>query len=1652
MKNYILLITSLLFVAGSLSAQMVVDGTTLYGNEWIDYSKEHFKFEVGANGLYRIPKSALPAAMNNVQGDNFQLFVKGQEIPIYVSTSGLLGNNDYIEFRGDKNIGDVDTHLYGNPDHQVNKEYSLISDTISYFLTWNNSTSNVRYDQVSNNLTNLPAAEPYWLSTSKAVGTSKFSKGAYVNPELYDSKYNLGEGYSTSFGTSKSVTLQTRNIYPGVATSTLISRVSSSSGAHEFELQIDGQGTIESNTFSGFAVNEYVTTINNSMLSNATKVFTKGLLSSADQHAIATMILIYPREFNFNNASGVEFKVLGDANNRKYLEIQNFNHGGTAPVLYDRTNNIRIVTELDGGVVKVALPPSSEDRDLLLYSMGTSSPVKFITSVEEVNFIDYSDAANQGDYLMISHAKFINDPLGYLQDYASYRSSTGLNPVIIDVQQLYDQFAYGIKRHPISIRNFAGFADTSWPEVKYMFIIGNGRGYQSIRKNVAQPIYVPTFGQPQADNLLTATVDSNVPRIPIGRLPVLETEQIDLYLTKVKAYEGNQNTLAQTLEDKGWMKRIMHLGGGDPGIQAIIQANLNSYKNVISQEQFGGDVTSFFKTSTDPIQISQSEFLDSLINTGVSMITFFGHSSSNSFDFSLDIPESYENFERYPVMLSLGCFSGQIHSATPNLGEEFVFAEDKGAIAFLASVSLSGLNSLHTFATRFYDNLTNDYYEDGLGTLVQVSIDDLSNYSSIVQLINQQMTLNGDPAIKLNTHATPDYLVNGESVAFSPSEITINDDFVLDFDVVNIGRAISDSFHIKIVRTLPNGNEIEIVNELLPTPYYTRSYSFDVTKIAESVGNNIFTINIDAEDLIIEGPAPQGENNNTYVVNQFIFTDDINPVYPYEFSIVSTPGPTLKASISNVFAEDLLYYIEIDTTEEFNSPIKKTNFTTVPGGVLEWQPDIPYYDNTVYYWRVQVDPNVVQNSTGWKGSSFIYLDGSSPGWNQSHYFQFLKDRFVNIELPANREFKFIDDFKEIRIRAAMSAAIDGDLSHIAFSINNYLLHQSRGGISLQGLNFVVLDPITVEPWINEKQSGNTGLFNSIIIRNIDYPFFYRTNNTAGREAAIDFIEQNVPDGHYVLIFSADDFAPDDWGNDTRNLFDVLQTELGATLIQNTVNDLRPYGALLKKNDPTYTPMEVLGDSLLALLDHKFTINGNWDSGNILSTTIGPALSWETATWTKSDLDGLPINDVAEIEILGIDNDGVETTLIPSTTNPSIALNGIDAAQYPNLRLKFNSQDQIDKTTAQLDYWRINYVEFPDCALRPDVRFTLKDTVQQGEPQNFEIAIENLSKTDMEPLLFRYSIVDENNNIIESDSRLAALPALDTIFASFTIDTRNLEGTNKLILEANPENDQPEQFLFNNIGLTKFFVQKDIRNPILDVTFDGQHIMDGDIVSAKPSILVTLNDENKYLELGDTSLIEVRMLRPGEALPAKPVYFSSSELVFTPADPNNLVSENKATVEYTPTFNVDGEYQLFVLARDPSRNESGDLDYKVSFNVINKASISNMLNYPNPFTTSTQFVFTLTGSELPTSMKIQIMTVTGKVVREITMDELGPLHIGNNRTEYAWDGTDEFGDKLANGVYLYRVVTQGGGGNSYERYQTNTNQYFKSGFGKMYLMR
>ena len=167
--------------------------------------------------------------------------------------------------------------------------------------------------------------------------------------------------------------------------------------------------------------------------------------------------------------------------------------------------------------------------------------------------------------------------------------------------------------------------------------------------------------------------------------------------------------------------------------------------------------------------------------------------------------------------------------------------------------------------------------------------------------------------------------------------------------------------------------------------------------------------------------------------------------------------------------------------------------------------------------------------------------------------------------------------------------------------------------------------------------------------------------------------------------------------------------------------------------------------------------------------------------------------------------------------------------------------------------------------------------------------------------------------------------------------------------------------------------------------------------------------------------------------------------------NYGLTETDFEITYEPGSLDDGMYTLSVQARDESGNPAGDEPYRIDFEVISESTITHFYPYPNPFSTQTRFVFTLTGSTIPEKLKIQIMTISGRIVREISQDEIGPIKIGNNITEFAWNGTDKHGDELANGVYFYRVLMDFGT-ERVERRNTSADGAFKNGFGKLYILR
>lgn len=1652
-------------------AQMWNGTDTLYGNEWIRYDRPYFKIATAEDGVLRIPYETLTA--QGIPADaTFRLYALGREVPLYLSNpSGTLAAGDYLEFFSKKNRAELDRHLYKNPDTELfNPEFSLITDTAFYFLTWDIAAAQppLRYQNTPNDLNNLPAKEAWFWYEEKLVSAAGSRKQTFSDG-LAESAFLAGEGYGSAFANVHTLSIQPKFADLGAGVDARFDlRLFGNNTAHDIKVTINGV-ELFSNAFNGYRLIAPVIAKPAANLAATEQIVITGAASTSDQYAYSVVSLRYPRAFNFDNKTAFVFEMQGNGA-EQYLEIENFNAGTADPVLYDVSNRLRLTGTAEGGKFKFKLPAASGARSMVL--INAVSGYRTLTTLRPVTFTNYSAADAQ--FIIVSNARLFNDGQGNnpVAEYAEYRSTQeggGYRTVVADIAQLYDQFAYGVQRHPLSIRNFAHFAKKQWSDPRYVFLIGKAREYTALRSAGVltsagnSSFLVPTFGRPGADNLMLASVSSMVPVIPVGRIPVETAAEVRLYLNKVRAHEA---PLSQTpAEDRLWRKQVIHLGGGATvAEQTDIRNKLNNMESVLENNDYGASVFSFYKTSPDPIQYSQSEAISNRINSGASIVTFFGHSSTGSFDFSIDNPANYRNQNRYPLIISLGCLSGAIHLSGKSVGETFVFQEDKGALAFIASVGLGAVSSLHALTRQFYTEIGNEAYGKGIGDAIQRSLRVFDNTGGIfTRALLQQYTLNGDPALVLSPSPKPDFFVNSNSPKFDPEVINAQmDSFDFRFNLLNAGRASADSLHVLLRRTLPGNIEFDVAKIKVPAPKYESSVVYRMPVLGKiAIGENRFRVTVDPDNAIEETPLPEAEQNNELLstagepgIAKYIFDNGVSIAWPPNFAIAGQAPVQLTASTADIFASERNYLMEIDTTELFNSPQLRRTTLRQKGGLLPWTPDVNWQDSTVYYWRVSPDTSSVSGYI-WSNASFIYLNGSPNGWNQSHYFQFKQNLFTDMEISdTTRQFKFLDDLKTILVLNGVYPGIWPDM--VVNNTSSFYLPYDPPYV-VGGLYISVFDSITGAPWLNNPH----GYYGSQLGSNWAYDwavFPFSTQSPGLREHAIKFLRDTVPSGNYVLIFTIQNgnthYQPAQWAADSvaygNNLFQLMEQQ-GATLIRSTASPEvgpRPYAFFYKKDDPDYPIFEDLvpnGDTIRQV----FGIEGIWDSGKVRSRLAGPAQQWNQLHWAVEITNP---EDQYSLDLYGIRGDSTQQLLAAGLTVRDTSLGWVNAAEYPYLRLELNAADTLLRSAPQLLRWRTLYEGLPEAALDPTTHFRFqRDTVQQGEPILLQIAARNLSAYDMDSLLVRYVLTDDANNLLSRSLRVRPLPGKDTLVISLNMDSRNLRGRQKLSIEINPNNDQPELSHHNNIGFYEFFVERDKRNPLVEVTFDGTPIMDGDLVSAKPFIAISLRDENPFLALADTSVLKL-LLRYPDATDVTEIPFSDPRVRFIPADASDLTRQNRASVEFTPHFLQSGTYELTVQGRDVTGNASGNLDYRVSFEVETVAKISNVFNYPNPFSTSTQFVYTLTGEEPPAQLTIRIMMVSGRVVREISQAELGPLKIGTHRTDFVWDGTDAYGDRLANGVYLYQVFAKDAQGKDYEKYENGTDGYFKKGIGKLVILR
>jgi len=1693
-----------------------------YGNEWINYSQKYYQFPIVEDGVYRITHQNLLDAgvpLNSISSNQFQVFAKEKELPLFVKDNGdnSIDAGDYLEFYAEKNDGWLDSLLYDQPNDIGNPAYSLYSDTLYYFLTWTTGPTK-RYLNESDVNFSIYAVTPFVLSQCEINYNTQYY-GGYSAYSSYSSFFSPGEGwggpnYNGASNYTLTIPVETPNLYTGTgapaaqfhAKSNANSNASfTGTGNHHLRWEIGSSNLmLLDEVFTGFRQTIVNSTVPLSNLSNGTtNVFFKIIGdqgAATDYQSVSYLYLKYPRTTN-TTASFITWEILNaGAQAKSRIDINGANL--INPSAYVTGGNVpRKIPFVENGGVWQGLIPNATNGNNQHLVIASETEISNISSLKAVNgtgeFKDYSVLNLESAYIILYNKVMQTSA----SQYASYRSSVNggsHNVVMIEVNDAWLQYGGGVPKHILGTRRAINqIYNLSTQKPLALFIIGKGISEASDpntgsawtpRKNSATNALnlVPSYGNPSSDLCITAKWNGStrfVPAIPTGRIAARNNAELNIYLNKIQIYEAAQNQNAlYNKETKDWQKQILHFGGGSSASeQALLQGYLNGMKNTIEGPSYGGNVNSYFKETTNPFNPVQSSEVTSFLENGVSLMTFFGHASADGFDQNIDDPANWGNAGKYPMVIGNGCYTGDIFKSGSNsTAENFVMIEDLGAIGFLSSTKLGYASYLNMYSSEIYRQMSPENYGASIGEQMVQTINKLENInpSFLTEVTAIQMILHGDPAMKLNWHAKPEIDLTIQDVWFTPTQVDLTTDSIsVNIVLTNLGKSIEDTFALNITRNFPNSLVDSVYTLSVAGLDYKDTIIYRMPLQATMAsGMNQFSIQADLPSFI---PEQYDEfNNNEVKADFFINIDGIIPVLPHDYAVVPNDSVVLKASTVNPIAGFNTYRFEIDTTDLFNSPFRKYATVSGLGGVKEVFPNdwkkissnanepLVLEDSVVYFWRVAVDSSVLV----WREHSFQYIPGKS-GWGQDHFFQFKNGGFNGVAYQRpNRRRDFTPQQIELSAHVHDNASSVYEYNSTLWQVNG---QNAEYGMctTTPSLHVGVVSPSSIEPWGTfnngenvDHQFGNAN--NGAGCRNrVEYFFIFRQNSAAQLQAFENMVLNEIPDGHYVVVYSTARAMYTQWQSLHPSLFNTFQS-LGATGIDPSSPE-RSFILIFEKGNPgsatilhAQTPGEYIS------LTSSFT--GSVGSGVETSTIIGPSVNWKTLYWKQDSADINP-NDSTRLVIRGLNaNQQVQLEIDTLfTANDSILnLNSIvDAAQYPYLQLQAKYFDDITLTPAQVDRWHVLYDRVPEAAIDGSNGFVLlpnaNDSLQEGVEMAFAVDIRNISDLPMDSLLVHYWVTDKDQvrhpiHYVRQDSLRVGQTLRDTV----KFPSLGLAGMNTLWMEVNPYvngmnnelKDQPELAHFNNLLQIPFHLNQDDINPVLDVTFDGEHILNGDIVSPEAEIIISLKDENPFLimdEDADTTNFGVYLTDPSGVQKRIPFIDGNGNQVmqWIPADGSNL----RFKIMYNAKFENGGTYELMVQGSDKSGNLSGKIEYRIKFDVILESSITHLMNYPNPFSTQTRFVFTLTGTQVPDDIVIQIMTVTGRIVREITEDELGFIRIGRNITEYAWDGRDEFGDLLANGVYLYRVKAKINGEDIKHR-ASGADQHFKKNWGKMYLMR
>jgi len=1573
---------------------------------WITPNKTYLKMYLYQDGMYRINKTDFTNAgiVATIDPRTVKVFNKGVEIPIFFNgeIDGIFDPADYFDFYGKRNTGGM-TKTYEASNvlsYTTNEYYNSYSDTNVYWVDWGGSNG-LRMTQSSFS-TGTNYLNPFFNELVRFERDYFYSQGEALNGNdqrfLSTDKFR-GEGwYWSTLGDNQTLsdTFSAPNLYTVPQTASIrvfaypTNRNTTIFNEHTLQVRINGNlvATLFSNDMNRI---DSTISFSSSLLSNVSvnNVAIKYVPAAGYSGSMYLDLfeVQYPKIFKFNS-SKFTTALGGVDTTSKLFRLSGFNSFN--PInLYDVANNIKIITNTFN-IDTLKFTGKSNAKFELINSNITNKPFR-IKQKQVPNLVSTSNGA---DYLLIYNNLFLAQAeqlRAYRASYDSFRSFKA------EIEDIYDIFNFGLE-DPVAVRNFTKYVYDSWQLPKLSYICLLGRASLDPKKNLSTSTFyqnlIPTYGYPPSDGYFA---NFNIgtfcyyDMVAIGRLPVYSTSEAQSVVDKIIAYESNPPA-------RWWKNYTFVTMGGTAAEQNTHKTKsefeINTY---ITQPPLSGDPHRIFRSDlSGSTTFNMRDSLRNDIDRGTAFVNYRGHAGSHDWEVAMSDPNTLNNGSKLPIVLSLTCFTGE--NSQPNLrgfGEKFMYVPNKGSIGFVGTTGWSYTNDGNDFGTHMLQTIKSDTARR-LGNIVKYANKRMSQDSlafSTRHTLNCYVLL-GDPATTLNIPVRPEFAITNSDYKLSNNFPNVGDNITLTVYPRNYGL-YADSCKIRM-QVKKDGQDYFYKDTIRRQFKLDDTISYNI-KI-DSLGIYSAVVSLDYNNWY----PLELKTNNSITISIPVKNTSYIPLKPVTNSVVSGDSVQFVGLNPRVnsLTNTVKVILQMDTTKNFNSPLIR-NFasSTVTGVSTKFKTSIPApVNNRIYFWRTNSIIN--GDSSGWSDiQNFVYSLNQKAGdenngknlvnnisLNKYSNSQYSSTDFSNIAFKTSAGIELSEYSKNLYVRSYGS---NGDEASY-FSVGNQNIYID-GGLNT-GLSMIKV----------KKLTGSIQDFKNL-----------KMNTATSSDSLVSFLNTFDSTSYLMLLnaayFQANFYLSTNAKTKLKQFGSIYCDSIGLLGYFHSWSLIGYLGATSLQTSESFDPCCRPAPACVSC-DHWTqaisSLNADFkNTAGTVSNIVGPAQTWGDLSWSQT----LYANSTIKFDIYGINSVNQQVLLMSNLqTNQFTDLSLISASQYPKLNIvaKINIDTAIGKLSSILNSVKVNY-EAPAEITWEINSFTLSSSNKVGETLKFNFRYHNPGYYNLSGVIINtYKKSVSAGNLIKTDTSLIQLKIDSSRLYSAKVTIPYFRDSMKMLVEVKPLAGNNEFYTYNN------YVEFSLNNPSvalkpsLQVFSDGQLISGGEYVSRQPEIKITYENESDVRS--DSSQL---LLRVNDEYVQVANNSTVGSMIHS-KDSKNPTPESDQSLIFYPKL-VNGTNKLLMTFY----NETGSRD-SVTYDVIvsDQLLIKDFYNFPNPMRTETSFVFNIASSASPDKFKIKIYTVSGKLIKQIEQ----PVNVGYN--QIAWDGRDDDGDVVANGTYLYKLVT------------------------------